>query len=71
VPLTPTNFGRINKYSIHTLQDHVIGPKLQEQMIADAGITQVFPINSSHSPFLSMPDTVTALLLKIAGVNAH
>jgi pimeloyl-ACP methyl ester carboxylesterase len=66
--LTAANFGAADKYYIHTLQDHVVGPDLQNRMIAIAGIpvTKVFPINSSHSPFLSHPDETTALLLHIA-----
>lgn len=64
--LTPTGFGRVDKYYIHTLQDHAIGMDLQNQMVTAAGITKTYSINSSHSPFLSQPDEVTKLLLTIA-----
>jgi len=65
VVLTDNNFGKVKKYYIHTLQDHVIGIDLQNQMVATAGITNVYSLESSHTPFLSMPDKVTALLLQI------
>lgn len=67
VSLTALNFGRTDKYYIHTLLDHVIGPGLQERMIATAQIadSKVYSINTSHSPFLSHPDEVTEILLKI------
>lgn len=66
VMLTTGNFGSVNKYYIKTLQDHVIGPELQNRMIAAASITQVYSLDSGHSPSLSQPQAVTALLLKIA-----
>lgn len=67
VSLTAGNFGRTDKYYIHTLLDHVVGPDLQNRMIATTQITasKVYPINTSHSPFLSHPDKVTEILLKI------
>ena len=64
--LTDANFGKVNKSYIHTLNDHVIGIDLQNQMVSKAGITDVYSLESSHTPFLSMPDKVTALLLQIA-----
>ena len=64
--LTDVNFGRTDKYYIHTLQDHVIGIDLQNRMVAAAGITHVYSLDSSHTPFLSMPEKLTALLIEIA-----
>jgi pimeloyl-ACP methyl ester carboxylesterase len=65
--LSENNFGKADKYYIHTLMDHVVGPSLQERMIAAAQIpdAKVFPINSSHCPFLSRPEDITELLLHI------
>jgi hypothetical protein len=65
--LSENNFGKADKYYIHTLMDHVVGPSLQERMIAAAQIpdTKVFPISSSHCPFLSRPEDITDLLLHI------
>ncbi len=65
VTLTNENFGAVAKVYIKTLQDIVISPGLQDQMIASAGITTVYSVNTSHSPFLSQPHEVSKLLLKI------
>jgi hypothetical protein len=64
VSLTAANFGAVEKVYIKTLQDVVISPGLQGRMIAAAGIKTVLEINSSHSPFLSQPHALSALLLK-------
>lgn len=66
VALTAANFGRVDKYYIRTLNDQVIGPKLQLKMIAAAGITKTYPISTSHCAFLAKPDSVTILLMNIS-----
>lgn len=63
--LTAANFGKVDKYYIHTLQDHAVGIDLQHRMANAAGITKTYNLDSSHCPFLSMPDKVTATLLTI------
>ncbi|MEO6550237.1 MAG: alpha/beta fold hydrolase [Ferruginibacter sp.] len=65
VTLTAAAFGSVDKYYIKTLLDHAVGPDLQSRMITAAGITKVYPIQSGHCPFLSMPDSVTEILLNI------
>ncbi len=65
VILTSENFGSVEKVYIKTLQDIVISPGLQDTMIAGAGIKTVYELNTSHSPFLSKPHDVSALLLQI------
>jgi pimeloyl-ACP methyl ester carboxylesterase len=65
VTLTNENFGTVEKCYIKTLQDIVISPGLQDRMIATAGITSVYSVNTSHSPFLSQPQAVSDLLLRI------
>jgi len=65
VTLTSANFGSVNKVYIKTMQDIVISPGLQDKMIAGANIKTVYPVNTSHSPFLSQPHTVSDLLQKI------
>ncbi|MEO6838340.1 MAG: alpha/beta fold hydrolase [Ginsengibacter sp.] len=66
VTLTDANFGKVDKYYIHTLQDHAIGIDLQNRMVDAAHITKTFSVNTGHSPFLTQPDEVTKLLLAIA-----
>jgi pimeloyl-ACP methyl ester carboxylesterase len=65
VTLTAAGYGSVDKYYIRTLQDHAIGTDLQNRMITAAGITKVYSLQSSHCPFLSMPDSVSNLLLNI------
>lgn len=65
VTLTAANFGSVEKVYIKTLQDHVVSPSLQNRMISAAGVKTVYQLNTSHSPFLSKPDSVVALLTKI------
>ena len=66
VTLTDANFGRVPKYYIHTLQDHTVTPELQKRMVAGASnVVKEFSLNSSHTPFLSMPDQLVEVLLKI------
>lgn len=65
VTLTDANFGAVDKVYIKTLQDIVISPGLQDRMIKAAGIKTILEVNSSHSPFLSQPHTVSELLMKI------
>ena len=66
VTLTATNYGAVDKYYIHTLQDHAISPAFQKTMVAAAGIKATYQLNTSHSPFISKPDSVTTLLINIA-----
>ncbi|SDZ88688.1 alpha/beta fold hydrolase [Pedobacter hartonius] len=53
------------KYYIHTTKDLVAPFELQKKIVATAGITNVFTLDSGHCPFLSVPDKVTAILLQI------
>lgn len=66
VTLTNANFGSVEKAYIKTTQDVVVTPGFQDKMIAAAGIKAVYQVNTSHSPFLSQPHTVSDLLIKIA-----
>ena len=66
VTLTSENFGKVPKYYIHTLQDHTVSPELQKRMVAAApNVKKEYSLNSSHTPFLSMPGELTDLLLTI------
>ncbi len=51
VTLTDASFGSVDKYYIHTLQDHAIGTDLQNRMVSAAHITKVYSLNTGHSPF--------------------
>jgi pimeloyl-ACP methyl ester carboxylesterase len=66
VTLTAANFGSVAKVYIRTMQDHAVSPSLQARMISAGGIKTVYELNTSHSPFLSKPDSVTILLKQIS-----
>lgn len=66
VVLTAENFGAVPKMYIKTLQDKVISESLQDRMIAAARITSIFPVSTSHSPFLSQPQLISDILLHAA-----
>ncbi len=66
VRTTDANWGKVDKYYIHTTQDNAIGTDLQNQMVSAAHITKVYSLSTSHCPFLSKPADVTNLLLQIA-----
>ena len=66
VTITAANFGKVDKYYVHTALDHAVGLPLQKRMVAAAGIKNTYTLNSSHCPFLSMPDQVTTVLMDIA-----
>lgn len=66
VSLTAENFGSVEKVFIKTLKDHVVSPSLQDRMITTGGVKTIYKINTGHSPFLSQPDSLTALLIKIS-----
>ncbi|MDB5200867.1 MAG: alpha/beta hydrolase [Ferruginibacter sp.] len=63
--VTAAAFGQVDKYYIHTTADQAIGITLQKQMASAAGITKVYSLNSGHSPFLSMPDSLADMLMTI------
>jgi pimeloyl-ACP methyl ester carboxylesterase len=66
VSLTAANYGSVAKVYIKTLQDHAVSPALQASMIKISGVTSVYHLTTSHSPFLSKPDSVSILLNQIA-----
>jgi pimeloyl-ACP methyl ester carboxylesterase len=66
VVLSDVNFGRIEKVYIHTLNDHAVSYPLQQRMVSSSNVTRVYAIPSSHTPFLSMPAILAAILLREA-----
>ncbi len=66
VTLTAGNFGRVPKFYLHSLQDRVIGPALQDKMLQATPMQKVYNVNSSHCPQLSQPDNVAAILEEIS-----
>jgi len=65
---TARRWGRVRRTFIRTLQDHAVPLALQDRMIADADAAtpgnrfDVRTLDSSHSPFASMPEALADVL---------
>ncbi|WP_460939594.1 alpha/beta fold hydrolase [Spirosoma humi] len=63
VQLTETNFGSIRKVYIHTENDYAISYPAQQYMVKNSQVDKVYTLQSSHTPFISMPDKLAAILI--------
>jgi pimeloyl-ACP methyl ester carboxylesterase len=63
VHLTSKNYGSIKKVYIHTLDDHAISYPAQQAMVKAGKVSKVYSLPSSHTPFISMPDKLAAIIL--------
>ncbi|WP_034296430.1 alpha/beta fold hydrolase [Herbaspirillum sp. RV1423] len=62
VKLTAQRFGKVDKVYIHTAQDQVVSPYLQQKMVAATPVRLEFTLNTGHTPFLTdVPDLVSAI----------
>lgn len=72
IATTAERWGSIPRHYIRCLQDCAIRPPLQQRFIAEADAlvpgnpTQVHELDASHSPFMSMPQALADLLLRLA-----
>ena len=71
-PVTPARFGPVPRHYIHCDADQAITPAGQALMVemvdkAIGGRTLTHRLDASHSPFLSQPGPLAAILLTIAG----
>ena len=66
VTLTEANFGSVKKVYIHTLNDHAVSYSLQQAMVKNGNVARVYAIPTSHTPFISMPDLLAAIILQEA-----
>lgn len=72
IATTVERWGSIPRHYIRCLQDRAIRPPLQQRFIAEADAfvpgnpTQVHALDASHSPFMSMPQALAEVLLRIA-----
>jgi pimeloyl-ACP methyl ester carboxylesterase len=64
VALTETRYGRIPRTFVGCREDHCIAHAYQKQIAARAGCTWLGDIEAGHSPFLSKPDELAALLAR-------
>ena len=62
VKLTAQRFGKVDKVYIHTAQDQVVSPYLQQKMVAATPARLEFTLNTGHTPFLTdVPGLVSAI----------
>ena len=66
VVLTEERFGSIPRVYIECTDDRAISIELQRDMHAASGVDSVISIDSSHSPFLSMPQALAEHLATLA-----
>jgi pimeloyl-ACP methyl ester carboxylesterase len=63
VALTAAKFGSVRKVYIHTINDHAVSFSLQQKMVKDSPVSKEYTLTSSHTPFISMPGKLAAILL--------
>lgn len=63
VKLSDKNFGSIRKVYIHTVNDNAISYPAQQYMVKNSKVDKVYTLQSSHTPFISMPDKLAAILI--------
>ncbi|WPB89331.1 alpha/beta fold hydrolase [Streptomyces malaysiensis] len=64
--LTPERFGRVPQTYVACARDRVIPIAVQRAMCRAAGIDAVLTLDTDHSPFLSRPAELAAVLSRVA-----
>ncbi|MGX9430922.1 MULTISPECIES: alpha/beta fold hydrolase [Bradyrhizobium] len=64
IHLTADRFGRISRVYVECTEDHALAIEMQRDMIAKSPPADVRSLPSSHSPFLSMPNELAAVLFR-------
>ncbi len=63
VTLTDANFGGVKKIYIHTENDHAVSLAFQQLMVKNSNVSKEYTLASSHTPFISVPDKLAAVLI--------
>jgi hypothetical protein len=63
--LSDEKFGKVKKVYIHTTMDNTITYGHQKMMVNRIHVDQSFELKSGHSPFLSKPNELANILLKL------
>jgi len=66
VKLSAARFGAVEKVYIYTTNDHALSYAKQQAMVKNAQVKKEYMLNSSHTPFISMPGKLAAILIKEA-----
>lgn len=64
--VTAEKFGTVSKAYIFTMRDNAVSLPLQHRMVARTPVAHSYEINAGHSPFLTQPARLTAILIKAA-----
>jgi pimeloyl-ACP methyl ester carboxylesterase len=67
VRVSAQRFGRVPRVYVQTLNDRVVSPALQQQMIAALPCRQVLPMAWGHLAFVAAPAEVARTLLQATG----
>lgn len=62
IKLTPERFGTVRKVYVRTLLDKVVSPAAQTNMLNKTKVDAVYEIDTGHTPFVSRPEELSALL---------
>jgi pimeloyl-ACP methyl ester carboxylesterase len=66
VALSAARFGTVDKVYIHTAQDQVVSPYLQQQMVAATPVRLALSLNTGHTPFLTDAAGLTSAIEQAA-----
>lgn len=66
VTLTDDHFGKVSKAYVYTVYDQAISYAFQQEMVQHTPIERVYAIPSSHTPFLSEPGVLAAIIAQEA-----
>ena len=64
--LTDENFGSVRRFYIECTEDKAVTPFIQQKMYNETVCEKVYELPSSHSPFFSMPEKLTDIILEIS-----
>jgi pimeloyl-ACP methyl ester carboxylesterase len=64
--LTPEHYGSVPRFYVEGLQDNAVSIAYQRAMTGRTSCERVFTLDCDHSPFLSMPEALAAILDEVA-----
>jgi len=67
--LTDGNYGRVPRIYIECTEDKAVTPFIQRKMYNEMPCEKVYSLPTSHSPFFSKPQELSAILCEIAMPN--
>jgi hypothetical protein len=66
VKLSAEHFGATEKVYIYTTNDHAVSYPAQQVMATSVQVKTKYILESSHTPFISMPDQLASILINEA-----